>query len=126
MRSTSASVMTGLIFTFALVLTGSLITAVLLSFTNLHESSLPYFTYCINVLGLIVGGFVTGRRNGSRGWYYGGLTGLFYFLFVILIGYLGLDTPLTSKTLLFLIGAFILSGIGGMFGVNTGQSSGRR
>ncbi|MET3290366.1 TIGR04086 family membrane protein [Brevibacillus fluminis] len=121
MRSTSTSVMTGLIFTFALVLTGSLLTAVLLSFTSLRESSLPYFTYVINVLGLLVGGFITGRKCGGRGWYYGGITGLFYFLFVILIGYLGLDTPLSLKTLFYLIGAFMLSAVGGMFGVNTGS-----
>lgn len=124
MRSTSTSVMTGLIFTFALVLTGSLLTAVLLSFTNLRESSLPYFTYIINVIGLLVGGFITGRKCGGKGWYYGGITGLFYFLFVILVGYLGLDTPLSLKTLFFLIGAFFLSALGGMFGVNTG--TGRR
>ncbi|WP_139490331.1 TIGR04086 family membrane protein [Brevibacillus dissolubilis] len=119
MRSTSASVMTGLLFTFGLVLSGSLLTAMLLSFTELRESSLPYFTYAINALGLLVGGFVTGRRCGGRGWYYGGLTGSAYFILVLLIGFLGFDAPMQLSTLFYLLGAFVVSAMGGVVGVNT-------
>jgi putative membrane protein (TIGR04086 family) len=111
-------VLTGLLFTFCLVLVGALITALLLAFTDLHESSLPYFTYVINAIGLLVGGMVTGRRCGSRGWYYGGLTGLFYFLLVLLVGFLGFNAPLQLITLLYLVGAFVLGAIGGVIGVN--------
>ncbi|UFJ39014.1 TIGR04086 family membrane protein [Brevibacillus humidisoli] len=118
MQSSSASVITGLLFTFGLVLVGALITALLLAFTDLHESSLPYFTYAINTLGLLIGGIVTGRRCGNRGWYYGGLTGLFYFILVLLIGFLGFDVPMQLVTLLYLAGAFILGALGGVIGVN--------
>jgi putative membrane protein (TIGR04086 family) len=122
-RSTSTSVFTGLLYTLALVLTGALLTALLLSYTNVRESSLPYFTYAINVIGLLLGGFVTGRRCGNKGWYYGGLTGLSYFLLVLLIGFLGFDVPMQLMTLLYLLGAFFISAVGGIFGVN---ASGKR
>ncbi len=123
MRGTSASVISGLLFTFGLVLLGSLLTAILLSFTNLAESSLPYFTYVINVIGLLIGGFITGRRCGGKGWYYGGLTGLSYFLIVMLIGFLGFDTPIQFTTLLYMIGAFLVAAFGGMVGVNVASNS---
>lgn len=118
MRSTSASVITGLVYTFVLVLAGSLVTALLLAFTGLRESTLPYFTYTINVISLLIGGFVTGRRCGGRGWYYGGLTGLAYFLLILLIGFLGFDVPLSGLVLFYLFGAFILGSAGGVIGVN--------
>jgi len=122
MRSNSASIVTGLLFTFGLVLAGSLVTALLLSFTDMRESSLPYFTYIINVLGLLIGGFVTGRRCGAKGWYYGGLTGLAYFSLILLIGFLGFDAPMELATLLYLAGAFTISAMGGVLGVNTGAN----
>lgn len=119
MRSTSASVFTGLLYTFGLVLIGSLFTAMLISFTNMRESTLPYFTYAINVASLLLGGFITGRRCGGKGWYYGGLTGLAYFLLVILIGFLGFDMPMKLVTLVYLAVAFLVSAVGGVFGVNS-------
>lgn len=118
MRSSSASVITGLLYTAGLVLLGALFTTLLLSFTNIRESSLPYFTYFINAIGLFVGGIVTGRNSGEKGWYYGGLTGLIYFLLIMLIGFLGFDAPFTWTTLLFMVGAFVVSAIGGIIGVN--------
>lgn len=118
MRTTSSSVITGLLFTFGLVLIGALVTALLLSFTNLQENMLPYFTIAINCIGLLVGGLVTGRRCGAKGWYYGGLTGLAYFALVLLIGFLGFDAPLQLATLFYLIGAFLISAMGGVVGVN--------
>lgn len=118
MRTTSASVVTGLLFTFGLVLIGSLLTALLLQFTDVSENSLPYFTYAINTIGLLIGGIITGRKCGAKGWYYGGLTGLAYFTLVLLIGFLGFDAPLQIITLLYLIGAFVVSAMGGAIGVN--------
>ncbi|QQE73261.1 TIGR04086 family membrane protein [Brevibacillus composti] len=123
MRSASTSVFAGLLYTLGLVLVGALIVALLLSFTSIRESSLPYFTYVINTIGLLVGGYVTGRRCGGKGWYYGGLTGLFYFLLVLLIGFLGFDAPMQWGTLFYLIGAFVMASIGGIFGVNASSSS---
>ncbi|ERM17465.1 hypothetical protein AYJ08_20950 [Brevibacillus sp. SKDU10] len=119
MRSHSASVMTGLFLTLGLVLLGSIFAALLLSFTNVKESSLPYFSYVINICSLLIGGFVTGRKCGARGWYYGGLTGLGYFFLVLLIGFLGFNAPLNFSTLLYTLFAFLIAGIGGVFGVNT-------
>lgn len=119
MRSASTSVFTGLLYTLGLVLTGALLAALLLSFTNLRESSLPYFTYAINALGLLLGGYVTGRRCGGKGWYYGGLTGLSYFLLVLLIGFLGFDATMQWNTLVYLLGAFVTASVGGIFGVNS-------
>ncbi|MBO8163862.1 MAG: TIGR04086 family membrane protein [Brevibacillus sp.] len=118
MRSSTMSVLTGLLITFGLVLIGALLTAMLLAFTEVRENTLPYFTYAINTISLLIGGIVTGRRCGGKGWYYGGLTGLAYFSLVLLIGFLGFDAPMQAITLLYIIGAFLISALGGVIGVN--------
>ncbi|GIO04960.1 TIGR04086 family membrane protein [Brevibacillus reuszeri] len=123
MRSASTSVLTGLLYTLGLILIGALLATILLSFTSMREGSLPYFTYVINAIGLLTGGFVTGRRCGGKGWYYGGLTGLSYFILVILIGFLGFDAPMQWNTFLYLLAAFAIAGIGGILGVNSANSS---
>lgn len=125
MRSASTSVLTGLLYTTCLVLIGALLATLLLSFTTMREGSLPYFTYIINAIALLVGGFVTGRRCGGKGWYYGGLTGLTYFLFILLIGFLGFDAPMQWSTFLFLFGAFGVAALGGILGVNSANSNNR-
>ncbi|CAI8973521.1 TIGR04086 family membrane protein [Brevibacillus porteri] len=123
MRSASTSVLTGLLYTTCLVLIGALLATLLLSFTSIREGTLPYFTYVINAIALLIGGFVTGRRCGGRGWYYGGLTGLTYFLFILLIGFLGFDAPMQWGTFLFLFGAFGVAALGGILGVNSANSN---
>jgi putative membrane protein (TIGR04086 family) len=115
----SSSVVTGLLITFGIVLIGALFTSVLLITTDVRESSLPYFTYAINFVALLVGGFFSGKRSGNRGWYYGGLTGLAYFALIFLIGYLGYNEPMKWTSMLFLLGAFLVSAMGGILGVNT-------
>nr|WP_217365237.1 MULTISPECIES: TIGR04086 family membrane protein [Brevibacillus] len=122
-RSASTSVLTGLLYTTGLVLFGALLATLLLSFTSMREGSLPYFTYIINAVALLVGGFVTGKRCGGKGWYYGGLTGFSYFLLILLIGFLGFDAPMQWGTFLFLLGAFGVAALGGILGVNSANSS---
>ncbi|GGE27272.1 hypothetical protein GCM10011571_31850 [Marinithermofilum abyssi] len=111
----------GVTLILAVVLAGSVITALLLRFSTISESTLPYFTYGINAAALLSGGWVSGRKAGRRGWLYGGLTGLVYVLLIFIIGFLAFDTAMRVQPALLLICATSLSALGGVFGVNTGN-----
>lgn len=121
--ASSSPIITGTLITMALVLIGSLITSLLLQFSNVSEMSLPYFTYGINGLSLLIGGWMAGKKGGRKGWYFGGLTGIAYFLFVLLIGFLALDITPQLTALLYLTISFIIGALGGIFGVNMSSSS---
>ena len=114
----SSPIITGTITTMGLVLIGSLLTSLLLHFSNLNEMNLPYFTYSINGLSLLIGGWIAGRKGGRKGWYFGGLTGIAYFILILLIGFLAFEVTPQLNALLYLAISFIVGALGGVFGVN--------
>lgn len=109
----------GLLTVWLLVLIGSFVTALVLNYTNVQEQHFNYFSYTINSLALLVGGWISGRRSERKGWYYGGLTGLLYAVIVFFIGLLAFDTPIDWNNLILFIGAVLVAAVGGMIGVNT-------
>lgn len=108
----------GFVYALAIVLIGALVTSSLLAFSNTKESSLPLYVYMVNGLALFVGGFVSGKRSGEKGWYYGGLTGLLYFLFMLLVSFLGFDAKMGMTQVYQLLMALACSAMGGIIGVN--------
>ncbi|SFS58682.1 TIGR04086 family membrane protein [Marininema halotolerans] len=111
----------GISIVLGVVLSGSIITAMLLRFTSVEESSLPYFAYGINALALLSGGWISGRQAGHRGWLYGGLTGIIYVVLVLIIGFLAFNTQMRVQPVLFTLCATGIAAIGGIFGVNAGN-----
>ncbi|SEN35371.1 TIGR04086 family membrane protein [Lihuaxuella thermophila] len=109
----------GQISIWGVVLVCSFITALMMKFTSLGSSQLPAISYAINALALLLGGFISGRKAGQRGWYYGGLQGLIYAVILVLISFLAYDSPMMINPLVFVICAFFASALGGIFGVNT-------
>lgn len=108
----------GFIYTFIIVFLGAIITSFMLAFTDTRESTLPSVVYTVNGLALFVGGFVSGKRGGEKGWYYGGMTGILYYLFIVLISFLGFDAKLGLSHLYYLLFAFLVAAFGGIIGVN--------
>ncbi|GGA40325.1 hypothetical protein GCM10007416_11620 [Kroppenstedtia guangzhouensis] len=111
--------LTGITVVLGTVLSGSLILAVLLRFSAVAEADLPYFTYGINGVALLSGGWLAGRRAGYKGWLYGGITGILYVLIILIIGFLAFDASMRVQPFLFTVCATGLSALGGIFGVST-------
>ncbi|OYD09902.1 TIGR04086 family membrane protein [Paludifilum halophilum] len=114
-------VLLGVAVVLGLVLAGSVITALILRFTSVPESSMPYFTSTVNGIALLTGGWMSGRRAEQRGWLYGGLTGILYVGIVFVVGFLAFDTAIRVQPVLLTLCAAGLGAIGGIFGVNTGK-----
>ena len=71
---------------------------------------------------LLTGGFTAGKIAGRKGWYYGGLQGILYTLFLLCFSFLALDQMIQLNPFLLAIFAFGLSSIGGIFGEHTIKS----
>src|SRR3569833_1394431 len=65
-----------------------LLTTFVMGWTMIPEAKLGSITYVMNMIAALVGSMMAARAAGQRGWYYGGLTGLTYAVFVSLFGLL--------------------------------------
>lgn len=115
----SSPIVTGLGYSFIWLAGAILVLALLLATTGMQEKDLSVWNYVVHSLVLLVGGFITGRRSGQRGWYFGGITGLLYGFLILLISFLGFDKGFGLSTLAFLALSFSAAALGGMVGVNT-------
>jgi putative membrane protein (TIGR04086 family) len=117
-KRSGSPLLVGLVAVWGLVLLGSLLAALLLQYASVNEDYMPYFTFVINGIALLGGGWISGRSSGKKGWLYGGSVGCLYALIVILIGFLAFDASMQIHPLIFAAGAFSLGALGGIFGVN--------
>jgi putative membrane protein (TIGR04086 family) len=117
--ASSSPILTGIVATLTLMLVGSVVTSLFLQFSSFSEASMPVATYVVNGLSLFIGGLLAGRRGGQKGWYFGGLTGLSYFILLVLIGFLAFDVVPKINSLIYLAFSFLVGAFGGIFGVNT-------
>jgi putative membrane protein (TIGR04086 family) len=108
----------GFIYTFVIVFLGAVFISLALSFTGTRESSLSTFVYVVNGFALFVGGFVSGKRAGKKGWYYGGMTGVLYYVFILLLSFLGFEAKLSISHLYSLLFTSLFAALGGIIGVN--------
>lgn len=111
-------VLSGLCRSFLWMLLGAFVLSLMLWGSGLKEQDLAMFTYVVHGIASAFGGLTAGRRAVSRGWYQGALTGLFYGLLVLLIGFLALDSTPSGMDCLWIMAAGAIGALGGMFGVN--------
>lgn len=114
----ASPLLAGVLFSIIWLAAGALLLSLLLHFTAMKESSLPTNALLVHVFASLAGGFTSGRRSESKGWYNGALLGLLYGAIVIIISFLASDASLSLHSAI-LLGAALLSGaFGGMIGVN--------
>ncbi|WP_169082725.1 TIGR04086 family membrane protein [Paenibacillus sp. PL91] len=114
----ASPLLAGVLFSIIWLAVGALLLSLLLHFTGMKESSLPTNALIVHGFASLAGGFTSGRRSESKGWYNGALLGLLYGAIVIIISFLASNTSLSLHSVL-LLGASLLAGaFGGMIGVN--------
>jgi putative membrane protein (TIGR04086 family) len=115
----SSPMLSGLLYALIMMVLGTLIVSLLLLWSNVQKSSLPTYGKIIHGIAVFVGGWVAGKRAGSRGWYYGGILGLLYAAIVWIVGFLAFDNSLDLTSLALLAGSFAIGALGGMLGINS-------
>jgi len=115
--------MIGQLFIWGIIFIGSFIAAVFLRYSSLESADIPFISYILNGLALFAGGFVTGKKSGKKGWYYGGVQGIIYAFILLLIGFLAFDSLTTVHPFMFSACSVGISSIGGIIGVNNSKGS---
>jgi putative membrane protein (TIGR04086 family) len=102
---------------------GAIILSIMLMGSSLSEAGLLPWVFGVHGFASLAGGFVSAKRSGKRGWYYGMTNGLFYTLLLLMISFLATDANWTV-TVPILLGVTCLAGaFGGMLGVNAGSGN---
>ncbi|AIQ20038.1 hypothetical protein H70357_27490 [Paenibacillus sp. FSL H7-0357] len=114
----TSPVLSGLCRSFLWMLLGAFVLSLLLWGSGLKEQDLTTYTYIVHGIAAAFGGLTAGRRATSKGWYQGSLTGGFYGIIVLLVGFLALDSAPAGIDALWVMAAAAIGALGGMFGVN--------
>ena len=117
----SNPLLSGLIYAAVFVVILTAMTSLLLTITSMKEASIPLFVYLIHGISVSIGGFISGKRAGSRGWYHGSILGGIYTLLVLMIGFLGFNMAFNLSNALLLAIALLMGAFGGIFGVNAAK-----
>lgn len=117
-KNSFAAILYGVITTFVIVLTSSIVLSLLLRFTKIQESSLTWVILTLSFLALFIGGFVSGGKGKQKGWFVGGGTGVLFTLLIFLVQFLGYQTSFSIEQMSYHIGYIIIAVLGGVMGVN--------
>ncbi|MFK2824492.1 TIGR04086 family membrane protein [Bacillus sp. B190/17] len=118
MKPFSYGIMYGTAVIFAFAAVCSLIFSLILRFSSLTESSLLLSITIASFLVLFIGGFISGKLSGNKGWLSGGAAGLLYSIIMMLYQYLGHDSVFQWEQLVYHLCFIITAMMGGVLGVN--------
>lgn len=109
----------GLVLAVVFSLVIFVLASVLVSYTPVPETALPYITYITSILSIFLGSLFAITRVKYKGWMIGGATGILYVLFVLGLGLvLGGEAPLLTGLLLKLFIGFVFGAVSGIIGMN--------
>lgn len=95
------------------------IAALLLTYTGLSESAIPFITTVTMVVSVVLAGLVSAKAGKSRGYLNGALTGLLYALLLYVISLLVSGSFFCNVYILILLAIGIFGGAtGGILGIN--------
>lgn len=108
----------GWIFILVFILVSSFILTLILQFTEIRQQTLSWVAFSVGLIGLFIGGMITGIKGKSKGWIIGGLTGLGFTVFIFLVQFLGYQNGFSLDQTLHHLGFILAAILGGMIGVN--------
>jgi len=118
-----SSVLYGVLTIFILVIGASLLSSLILRYTNVTENSFFWILIGFSFVAMFIGGFISGGRSGERGWFAGTLTALLYSFVVLFTQYLSFNQWFDTQQMGMHAGYLIAAILGGMIGVNSRGSS---
>lgn len=108
----------GWIFILVFILVSSFILTLIVQFTGIRQQTLSWVAFSVGLIGLFIGGMITGIKGKSKGWIIGGLTGLGFTVFIFLVQFLGYQNGFSLDQTLHHLGFILAAILGGMIGVN--------
>ena len=113
-------ILIGIVFSFILTLICLFIYAMLLSFTNISEATIPIVTIAISFVSILISSTITVRKCSKNGMLNGGIIGGTYvFILYIISSALNTGFNVNIYTVIMIIAGIIAGLIGGVIGINT-------
>lgn len=101
--------------------------AAVMLWSGMGEEFAGTLTIAVSVISILTGSFIAARRIGERGWLYGAVCGLVYYLIVYICALSAMmEFNFSTKTLIMFAVGVLCGMIGGMIGVNSGGGKRRR
>jgi putative membrane protein (TIGR04086 family) len=114
----TSPILSGIVNAFLWLCVGAVLASLIVAMTDVSEQLITTATFFIHGIASLFGGFSSGKRSDSKGWYHGALLGILYTALVVLIGFLSFDAGIGKDTAIMLAVSIPAGAIGGMFGVN--------
>jgi putative membrane protein (TIGR04086 family) len=109
----------GLLISCSITLLFTMIISLLLTYTNMMETSIPLWNTITLIVSIVSGAMYSTVKIGEKGWLNGAIIGLLYFLILFLLNYLLVKSSrLNSFSYLKLFISIVIGMIGGMIGIN--------
>lgn len=118
----ASPVVSGLYWSGIWLAVGAVVLSILLTGSSVDETNLLPWVFGAHGFSSLSGGFVSARRAGRKGWYFGLANGLLYTLLILIISFLATDANWTASVPTLLLVTSLAGAFGGMLGVNTGQN----
>lgn len=113
-------ILKGLLISFVITLIGIFIFSLILTYSNISESTIPMVIIAISFVSILIGSTISTRKVRKNGMINGGLIGGIYILMLYLISSIVNTGFNVNIYTIFMIVLGILAGlVGGILGINT-------
>ena len=116
------SILTGMLISFAITLISIFIFSILLTYTDIQESTIFPVITCITAISILVGSSISTVKIRKNGILNGGIIGLIYMLIIYLISSItNAGFTLNMNAIILMISGIVAGMLGGIVGVNIGK-----
>ncbi len=119
----ASPVASGLYWSGIWLAVGAIILSILLAGSSLKESDILPWVFGVHGFATLAGGFVSAKKSGRRGWYFGMANGLLYSALLLAISFLATDAGWSTAVPILLLVTCLSGAVGGMLGVNAGSAA---
>ncbi len=119
----ASPVASGLYWSGIWLAVGAIILSILLAGSSLKESGMLPWVFGVHGFATLAGGFVSAKKSGRRGWYFGMANGLLYSALLLAISFLATDAGWSKAVPILLLVTCLSGAVGGMLGVNAGSAA---
>jgi len=117
------NVLKGLATSYIFTFISFLIFAIILTFTNISDSTIPNIILIISILGILLGSATCTKFARSQGLLWGAIVGLCYsFILYLLSSFLLVGFTSGMSTVYLIICSTLFGSIGGVVGINLKKS----
>ncbi len=109
----------GSIVSIIITLVALLITSIILTYTNVPESTIPWIIITISAVSILIGSILSSLYIKKNGLLNGGLVGAIYMITLYLLSSIMVTGfEINTRTIIMFVSAIIAGIIGGIIGVN--------